>query len=225
MSQKIDFWRTRIEAWTVLDKEERTSEVLFGLIMVLTFTGTFSVSTAGRQDVNDLLWAALGCNLAWGLVDGIMYIMDEVILRARAIIQINKMRDAGSRVEEREIVKDNISPLIAEFISDEEIDHLIEKLKQQPKATLKNATSIKDFRNAGIIFLLVFISTFPVAIPFFIFHNVIVALRVSNLIGLLSMFALGYSLARYTGLRPFITALVYTAIGVFLIGLTILLGG
>ena len=69
MSRQIDFWRTRITAWTVLDKQERTSEVLFGLIMVLTFTGTFSVSTAGRQDVNDLLWAALGCNLAWGLVE------------------------------------------------------------------------------------------------------------------------------------------------------------
>jgi hypothetical protein len=76
---KEDFWKTRLKEWTVLDKPTRISEILFGLIMVLTFTGTISISTAGKQEVRELLWAALGCNFAWGLVDGIMYLMDKVI--------------------------------------------------------------------------------------------------------------------------------------------------
>jgi hypothetical protein len=48
----------------VLDPHERISEVLFGLIMVLTFTGSISIAEAGREDIRAVLIAALGCNLA-----------------------------------------------------------------------------------------------------------------------------------------------------------------
>jgi len=50
----------------VLEPNERISEVLFGLIMVLTFTGSLSVAESGRDDVRAMLIGALGCNLAWG---------------------------------------------------------------------------------------------------------------------------------------------------------------
>ena len=53
----------------VLEPIERVSEVLFGLIMVLTFTGSLSVAEAGREDVRTMLIGALGCNLAWGIID------------------------------------------------------------------------------------------------------------------------------------------------------------
>jgi hypothetical protein len=49
----------------VLAPIDRVSEVLFGLIMVLTFTGSLSVAEAGRDDVRTMLIGALGCNLAW----------------------------------------------------------------------------------------------------------------------------------------------------------------
>jgi len=50
---------------------ERISEVLFGLIMVLTYTCSFSVAGAGREEVRSMLIGALGCNLAWGLIDAV----------------------------------------------------------------------------------------------------------------------------------------------------------
>ena len=59
----------------VLEPIERISEVLFGLIMVLTFTGSLSVAEAGRDDVRTMLIGALGCNLAWGIIDGVLYLM------------------------------------------------------------------------------------------------------------------------------------------------------
>lgn len=48
----------------LLDPVSRTTEVLFGLIMVLTFTATFNASEAGREDVRLMLIAAIGCSLA-----------------------------------------------------------------------------------------------------------------------------------------------------------------
>ena len=52
-----------------LDPIERSSEVLFGLIMVLTFTGSLRITGADRDSVRTMLVAALGCNLAWGMID------------------------------------------------------------------------------------------------------------------------------------------------------------
>ena len=48
----------------VLEPIDRVSEVLFGLIMVLTFTGSLSVADAGRDDVRTMLVAAMTASLA-----------------------------------------------------------------------------------------------------------------------------------------------------------------
>jgi hypothetical protein len=50
----------------ILDPMDRISEVLFGLIMALTFTSTLGVVTADNIRLRTMLVAALGCNLAWG---------------------------------------------------------------------------------------------------------------------------------------------------------------
>ena len=57
----------------VVDPPQRVAEVLFGLIMVLTFTCSLSIAEAGRDDVRTMLIGALGCNLAWGIIDGVFY--------------------------------------------------------------------------------------------------------------------------------------------------------
>jgi VIT1/CCC1 family predicted Fe2+/Mn2+ transporter len=225
MEMQKDFWKKRLNEWTVLDKPARASEVLFGLIMVLTITGTIRVSTAGKQEMEDLLWAALGCNLAWGIVDAIMYLMDTLIGRARNITQLNKIRKSGSGDAARELVRENIAPLLSDLMEDDEIDRLGKKLKELPEPKMKNSLIMKDFLIAGQIFLLVFISTFPVALPFLLFKDITVALRASEGAGLIFLFAAGFILARYSGLRPFITALVYTTIGAILVVLTMALGG
>ncbi len=59
----------------VLEPYDRISEVLFGLIMVLTFTGSLSIAEGGREAVRTMLLGALGCNLAWGIIDGVLYLM------------------------------------------------------------------------------------------------------------------------------------------------------
>ena len=55
----------------VLSPVDRVSEMLFGLFMALTFVGAVSVADSGDAQVRTLLIAALGCNLAWGLVDAL----------------------------------------------------------------------------------------------------------------------------------------------------------
>jgi len=68
----------------VLDPVDRASEIVFGLLMALSFTGSLSVASAGREEVRTMMAAALGCNLAWGLADAVMYLVGIVVERARA---------------------------------------------------------------------------------------------------------------------------------------------
>jgi VIT1/CCC1 family predicted Fe2+/Mn2+ transporter len=78
----------------VLDPVDRASEIVFGLLMALTFTGSVSVAGEGREEVRTMMGAALGCNLAWGLADAVMYLVATFVERARAA------RLAGERVRE-----------------------------------------------------------------------------------------------------------------------------
>lgn len=67
-----------------LDPGERLGEIIFGLIMVLTFTST-ARATLGESEnsAHELLLATLGCNIAWGIIDGGMYLMSAMLDRAR----------------------------------------------------------------------------------------------------------------------------------------------
>ena len=79
----------------VLDPIERLSEVLFGLIMVLTFTGSLSVVGAGREDVRTMLVGALGCNLAWGIIDAVFYLMASLAEKERGFATFRAVRETG----------------------------------------------------------------------------------------------------------------------------------
>jgi hypothetical protein len=88
---------------TYLDPASRLGEILFGLIMVLTVTLTAGLTVAeGRAGVRQLLLAAIGCNLAWGIIDAVMYIMNCVTERSskvRLIEAIQRARDTRSALD------------------------------------------------------------------------------------------------------------------------------
>ena len=77
-----------------LDPIDRISEVFFGLIMVLTSTGTLSVLTAGRVEVKTMIMGALGCNLAWGIIDAGMYLMGSLEERGRSLLTLRAVRQS-----------------------------------------------------------------------------------------------------------------------------------
>src|SRR5215468_7841899 len=90
----------------VLEPIERISEVLFGLIMVLTFTCSFSVAESGKAEVRAMLLGALGCNLAWGIIDAIMYLMGSLADRARSIATLRAIRKAANPEQAQRLIAD-----------------------------------------------------------------------------------------------------------------------
>src|SRR6187455_334558 len=90
----------------VLDPIDRVSEVLFGLIMVLTFTGSLSVAEAGRDDVRTMLIGALGCNLAWGVIDAVLYLMGCLADKARNLMTYRAVRNTADPLEAQRLAAD-----------------------------------------------------------------------------------------------------------------------
>src|SRR3954465_1867820 len=88
----------------VLEPIDRVSEVLFGLIMVLTFTGSLSVAEAGRDDVRTMLIGALGCNLAWGIIDAVLYLMGCLAEKGRGLSAFRAVRKSNDPTQAQRLI-------------------------------------------------------------------------------------------------------------------------
>lgn len=211
----------------VLDPVSRMSEILFGLLMVLTFTGTFSVANAGESSVRELLIASIGCNLAWGIVDGCMLVLNRLAERGHAWQLLRHLQKAplGS-AQAAELMADGMPPLVTQVMRGEDVRTLHQRLLEQPLPVTSQLVRWIDLRAAVAVFLLVFLSTLPVVLPFIVLNDPLHALRASNAIALVMLLFLGLGYGRFAGARrPWISALVFTVLGIALVSATIALGG
>ena len=209
----------------VLEPIDRVLEVLFGLIMVLTFTGSLSAAESGRAEVRAMLVGALGCNLAWGLIDGLMYLMTCLIERAQSLRTVRAVRGAASPEAGRRLVAEAVPPVLAAALSAAELDKVRLHLGRLPEPPARAGLRAEDWRGALGVFLLVVLSTIPVVLPFVFMRDAMVALRVSNLIAVSMLFLTGYAVGRLAGLRPWLTGAAMVLLGAALVGITIALGG
>ena len=209
----------------VLDPHDRISEVLFGLIMVLAFTGSLSVATADRAEVRTMLVGALGCNLAWGIIDAVLYLMASLAEKGRDLKTWRAVVETRDQARARELIAGVLPAVLASVLKPEELDAMHERLRQETRPPDRAALDRTDLRGALGVFLLVFAATFPVAMPFVFMHDVATALRASNAIAIVMLFGLGYAFGRHAGSRPWVTGTAMVLLGAVLVAITIALGG
>jgi len=209
----------------VLDPIDRVAEVLFGLIMVLTFTGSLSIAESGRDDVRAMLIGAIGCNLAWGIIDAIFYLMGCLAERGRGLFTLRAVRNARDSLEAQRLIADALPPVVASVLQPVELDVMRERLMKLPEPQQRARLSKDDWLGAGGVFLLVFLATFPVVIPFLFMHNLQPAMRASNGIAIALLFIAGFTFGRITGRHPWIFGILMVVLGLALVGMTIALGG
>lgn len=209
----------------VLTPIERFSEILFGVIMVLTFTCSVSVAEAGREDIRTMLVGALGCNLAWGIIDALLYFANTVAARGRGLVVLRRVRSTPDAQEGRALIAEAMPPLLASLLTPGELDSLRERIIRQCVPPACIPVRGEDIRGAIGVFLLVFLSTFPIAVPFLFMQNAGLALRLSNCIAIVILFVLGSQLARYIGCRPVLMGACLVLVGAALVALAIALGG
>jgi len=208
-----------------LDPIDRLSEVLFGLIMVLTFTGSLSVAEAGRESVRTMLFAALGCNFAWGVIDAVLYLMGCLAEKARSLLTLRAVRNTSDPQEAQLLIAGALPPLVASILKQGDLETMRVRLQQLPEPPRRARWSFEDWLGALGVFLLVFFAMFPVVLPFVFIPDVMRALRVSNAIAIVLLFLAGYAFGRITDRHPWMTGISMILLGSILVAMTMALGG
>jgi VIT1/CCC1 family predicted Fe2+/Mn2+ transporter len=207
----------------VLDPIERVSEVIFGILMAMSFTGSISAATAGHAEIETMIWAAFGCNLAWGLVDGVMYVVGEITERHHMAAMQRRLRETEDTAAAHHL----ILPLMPDRSVDVMDFHTMETIRQHLLAMEPPAQHVTadDLIAAFTVFCLVVLATFPVVVPFLVIADPGLAIRWSNLLALVTLFVGGWILGKHAGGSPWIYGGALTATGAVLIAAIIALGG
>src|SRR5437764_15040684 len=114
----------------VLEPIDRVSEILVGLIMVLTFTGSLSIAEAGRDDVRTMLIGALGCNLAWGIIDGVLYLMGCLAEKGRGLLTFRAVRKAADTKEAQRHIADALPSVLVSVLQPAELARMRHRLRK-----------------------------------------------------------------------------------------------
>ena len=210
---------------TVLEPMERIAEILFGVIMTLTFTCTLAVETADRLHVRTMLIGALGCNLAWGIIDAGVYLITRINTEGRIIAAVRAIREAVDGRAARQILANSFNPALASALSNEQLESMRQNLRQMPEPLQRPKLTKRDWLGAGGLCLLCFVSTLPIALPFIFVSDARLALRISNAVAVALLALCGYAFGYRSGIPPWVTALVMVAFGAAMVGVAIALGG
>ena len=210
---------------SVLSPVDRVSEMLFGLFMALTFVGAVSVADAGRAQIRDMFVAALGCNLAWGLVDAIMYLVRTVTDRGRSLMLVHSVRAAPDAETGRKLLERLLSRAAANVVSPAELEAIRGRILALSSVPARPALTLDDLLAALAIFLIVVGATFPVVLPFALFQDVGTAKTVSRAIALAMLFVGGLALGRYAGYGSWKVGLMMVGLGTALVIAINALGG
>jgi VIT1/CCC1 family predicted Fe2+/Mn2+ transporter len=209
----------------VLEPHERVAEVLFGLIMVLTFTGSLSVAQAGRDDVRTMLIGALGCNLAWGIIDAVLYLMGALAEKSRDARILHAVHHSKDDAQAQQLIAAALPPSLASVVQPAELETMRRALQRLPDPPARAHLHRSDYVGAVAVFLLVFLSTFPVALPFLCTADAALAKRLSNVVALAMLFGAGAVYGRIIGRTPWLVGVVMFLLGTALAGMTMALGG
>jgi hypothetical protein len=207
----------------VLNPVERISETLFGLIMTLSITGTLSIVSGGREEVRTMILSVLGCNIAWGIIDGVLYLIGAVGERGRGMSLHRHLRDTAEGPQARDALAEALPSAIADALLPSDFDLIHRRLRERETSRVRIEPA--DLKGAFAVFLLVVLSCVPLIIPFFVISEPIPALRVSNAVAVVMLLLGGYSLAKYAELSRVWTSLGMVVLGLAMVGLTIVLGG
>lgn len=218
-----------------LDPVDRLAEVVYGVLIVLTFTLAYrgieahdlAFAELGAAAVNRLLLAALGCTVAWGLIDAVMYVLTSLFERSeqqRMLAEIQRAPDGSAAVA---LIGAALEERFGAVLAAEERAALSASIYARLRDHRPEHIGIirEDLLGAVAVFLLAVIATLPVLIPYLFIDDPFLAIRTSNLIAVAMLFGAGYAWARHTNAKPLRVGLGLAGLGVAMVLIAIPLGG
>lgn len=212
-----------------VDPATSLAEVMFGLIMTLTFTlgAGIIIEDEGREGARQLLIALIGCNIAWGIIDAALYLVGQLFNRGQRRRLVWAVRNAADARSASALVANELDDLLQNVTSAAERESLYAHIAMNLRLTPSNIGLVtkSDLLGAAASFWLVALASLPAAIPFLIIDEARLALRISNAVLLATLFVTGYWWARYTLGSPWLVGCAFLIGGIVLVLVAIALGG
>lgn len=211
-----------------LDPADTLGELIFGIIMVLTFTiGARLLGPEEPLDSRELLVAALGCNIAWGIIDGFLFLLGQVYERRRQATIQGELRQARDEPAALAVLRRALDSDLAALGGTPERDRYHASIAAAARTVPAQTVRITgaDVRGACLVFFLVAITAVPAALPFLLLEDSYVALRTSNALMTALLFVVGYLWGKQIGARPALAGALIMSIGIALVLVAIPLGG
>jgi len=205
-------------------------EMLCGVIMVLVMIGYLKLSLAqdGFEFKKMMMLVPLGCNAAWGIIDGIMYVLINLRERGNKSKLLSLIKSAKDQNEVLALIKNEFGFVFIDLLNKDTQDNIYQEILkgltntivEKPKGISKN-----DLRLVLKTFLIVFSTGVPLVIPFILLNDVWLAIRISHIIGLVMLFSIGYWWAKLASRHRIRSAIALTILGVIIVGITEVLHG
>ena len=209
-----------------LDPATRLGEILFGLVMALGITGAVRLSVE-PTDNRELFIAILGCNLAWGVVDGVMFAMLAVFERGRKFRIVSGVLAAPTEEAALQQIAKGFDDRLAPLTTPEERQRIYRGILNLARRADRKPPQLQleDVFGGIAVGCIILMATLPILVPFMIVSNTNHAVRLSNLTALALQFWLGCWWGREIGANPLRAGAGVTCVGVILVLITIALGG
>lgn len=209
-----------------LDFSDQIGEALFAMIMAMGFTIAVRF---GMDDADNrtLFIAILGCNTAWALVDGIIYILLTLYERMHQAHIVTLAQQPDADTVALAAIRDSYDETLAPITNETEREALYQRMLLNVRNQPAPASKLRggDFVSALALALVSLVFTVPILLPFLLVEDTLLAVRASNVVGIVLLFMLGYVWAKRTSGRPFLLGFVMALIGLAMTVMTILLGG
>lgn len=220
----------------LLDPIDRLSEAVYSILIVLTFTLAYSIfRLSGDPEAvawvgygRELFFAVLGATVAWGVIDGIMYALMSLFERGERHRLLQQLQTADTEEEGVAIIGDELDYILEPITREAERQLLYQEVFAYLREGEARPVGLRrdDLTGAAGSALVAVTAVIPSLVPLYLFSDdLTLAIRMSNVISFIVLFALGHSWGRHTGANPLKTGLSLAAIGLLMVLIAIPLGG
>src|ERR1700759_1638540 len=95
-----------------------------------------------------MLIGALGCNLAWGIVEGSLYLLARINDRGDKALTLRAIRQAPDPETAQRVITDALPPQLAAILPLEKLEVLRKRLQQMPEPFFGPKLTKRDWTGA-----------------------------------------------------------------------------
>ncbi len=219
-----------------LDPIDALVAIFFSILFALLFTLSYSIfiyrglieTTYFSEYGQDLFVAIIGVVATWGIIDGVIYVLSEVLARGERYRLLQYVQSSDSEETAVAAIADELDFILEPITSGAQRQALYHDMLTHLSQAEPQAVGVQreDIVGAVAMVFLSVVAVLPPLLPLLLLPgNTPLAIRISNVVSFFVIFATGYSWGRHTGANPLKVGFVLASICFAMVFVAILLGG